>query len=114
MLKIDNQEPKIATCNIECWVIINNGNLETPWKKVDRISTICDGKYAYLGMYSFKYKQEAEKFESLLKRENIQIKEAIIPQGSEYYEGLLGYSFPVAKEHMTITKFCSKEIKIKE
>lgn len=112
MLK--NPIKHIAESDIECWVIINNGNLETPWKKVDRISTICDGKYAYLGIYSFKYKLEAERFESLLKRENIQIKEAIIPKGSEYYEGLLGYSFPVAKEHMTVTKFCSKEIKIKE
>jgi hypothetical protein len=86
MLKINNQEPKIATCNIECWVVFVDEKLDTPWPDVKKVSSICDGKYAYLGIYSYKHKQEAELFESILKREaKIEIRGAIIPEGSKYY-----------------------------
>ena len=115
MLKINNQGQKIATCNIECWVVFIDEKLSTPWPDIKEISSICDGNYAYLGIYSYKHKQEAELFESILKREaKVEIKKAIIPEGSRYYEGTQGWSFPVSREHLEITKFCSNVLNIKE
>lgn len=115
MLNINNLEPKTATCNIECWVVFVDEKLDTPWSNIKYVSSICDGKYAYLGIYSYKHKQEAELFESILKREaKVEIKEAIIPEGSKYYEGTQGWSFPVSREHLEITKFCSNVLNIKE
>lgn len=111
MLKIDNQEPKIATCNIECWVVFVDEKFDTPWPDVREVSSICDRKYAYLGVYSYKHKQEAELFESILKREaKVEIRGAIIPEGSKYYEGTQGWSFPVSREHLETTKFCSEKL----
>lgn len=115
MLKIDNQEPKIVSGDIECWVVFIDDKLDTPWSNIKEVSSICDGNYAYLGIYSYKYKQEAELFESILKREaKVEIKRAIIPKGSKYYEGTQVWSFPISREHLEITKYCSLDIKIKE
>lgn len=117
MLNINNSEPKIATCNIESWVVFVDEKLDTPWLDINKISTICGGKYAYLGIYSYKYKEESELFENTLKRDpsiKVEIKEAFIPKGAEYYEGTQGWSFPGSREHLEITKFCSNVLNIKE
>lgn len=108
MLKINNREQKIASSDIECWVVFIDNKLDTPWSNIKNVSSICGGKYAYLGIYSYKYKEEAELFESILKREaKVEIKRAIIPKDSKYYEGTQGWSFPISREHLEITKFCS-------
>ena len=113
MLK--NPKKFIAQTDIPCFVVFFNEKLDTPWPDIDKVSTICDGKYAYLGIYSYKHRLEAELFESILKREGkVEIKEAFIPKDSEVYEGTQGWSFPISKEHLEITKYCSSRIKIKE
>ena len=110
MLRLTKPEKQIAEEDIKCYVVFVDEKCETIWNDVKEINigTIINGKYAYPGFYSYKYKQEAELFESILKREGkVEIKEAIIPKGSEYYEGVQGWSFPISKEHLEITKYCS-------
>jgi len=101
------KELLVEDSDIPCWVVLVDGEYENPWSEVDEVTTICNGSIA-LGLYSYKYKEEAELFESILKRERkVEIKEAFIPKGSKYYEGTQGWSFLVSKEHLEITKFCS-------
>jgi hypothetical protein len=110
MLK--NPKKLIAESDILCWIVLVEEEYENPWPKVNKISTICNDKYAYLGFYSYKHKEEAELFEYILGRERkIEIKKAFIPSGSEYYEGTQGWSFPISREHLEITKFCSNVLK---
>jgi hypothetical protein len=105
MLK--NLKKLVANSDIHCWIVLVDGEYENPWSEINNVITICNGSIA-LGLYSYKYKEEAELFESILKRERkVEIKEAIIPKGTEYYEGTQGWSFSVSKEHLEITKFCS-------
>lgn len=110
-----NPKKLIAKSDISCWIVLVDEKYENPWLKIEKISTICNGKYAYSGFYSYKYREEAELFESIIGRERkIEIRKAYIPEGSEYYEGTQGWSFPISREHLEITKYCSLEIKIKE
>lgn len=112
MLKVES-DIIIAEEDITCYVVFVDGKCDNIWDEVKKIR-ILNGKYAYPGFYSYKYKQEAELFESILKREGkVEIKEAIIPKGSMLCEGTQGWSFSVSKEHLTITKYCSNVLNFK-
>lgn len=115
MIQLTKNELKIAETDIQCYVVLTDGNYVTPWDaKIDKVTTILDGKYAYFGYYSAKYEEELKLFEDILKGENRTIVKAVIPKGSKYYLGYRNFSFSVSKEHMSITTYCSDKLIIKK
>ena len=115
MVLLENKTLKIANKDIVCYVTLIDGEYISPWDtKIDEITTICNGKYAYVGYYAARFKEELNFFEDLLKSENRTIVKAIIPKGSQYYEGQRNFSFSVSKEHVSITTFCSNNLKIEK
>lgn len=115
MILLTNKQLKKATEDIVCYVTLVDGEYISPWDvNIDKITTIRNGKYAYFGFYSAKFKEELEFFEDLLKGEDRTIVKAIIPKGSKYYEGQRNFSFSVSKEHVSITTFCSDNLKIEK
>lgn len=115
MILLNDNKLKIAETDIQCYVVLTEGNYISPWDaKIDKVTTILDGKYAYFGYYSAKYKEELQLFEDTLKSENRVIVKAVIPKGSKYYVGYRNFSFTVSKEHISITTFCSDNLIIKK
>lgn len=115
MILLQNKTLKTAKEDIVCYVTLVDGKYISPWDvKIDKVSTILNGKYAYFGYYAARFKEELEFFEDLLKGENRTIVKVIIPKGSKYYEGQRNFSFFVSKEHVSITTFCSDNLKIEK
>lgn len=115
MVLLENKTLKTANDDIVCYVTLTDGKYILPWDvAIDKIATICNGKYAFFGYYSARFKEELDFFEELLKGENRTIVKAIIPKGSQYYEGQRNFSFSVSKEHVSITTFCSDNLKIEK
>ena len=115
MVLLENKTLKTAEEDIVCYVTLTDGEYLSPWDaKIDKVTTILNGKYAYFGFYSAKFKEQLTFFEDLLKGENRTIVKAIIPKGSKYYEGQRNFSFSVSKEHVSITTFCSNNLIIKK
>lgn len=115
MILLTNNELKIAETDIQCYVVLTEGNYISPWDaKIDKVTTILDGKYAYFGFYSAKHKEQLQLFEDILNGKNREIVKAIIPKGSKYYVGYRNFSFTVSKEHISITTFCSDNLIIKK
>ena len=115
VILLTNKQLKKATEDIVCYVTLVDGEYISPWDvNIDKVTTICNGKYAYFGFYSAKFKEELEFFEDLLKGEKRTIVKVIIPKGSMYYEGQRNFSFSVSKEHVSITTFCSNNLIIKK
>ena len=109
MVLLENKTLKTAEEDIVCYVTLTDGEYLSPWDvKID------NGKYAYFGFYSAKFKEQLTFFEDLLKGEDRVIVKAIIPKGSKYYEGQRNFSFSVSKEHVSITTFCSNNLIIKK
>lgn len=115
MVLLENKTLKKAEKDIVCYVTIVDGEFISPWDtKVDKVTTILNGKYAYFGFYSAKFKEQLEFFEDILKGEDRAIVKAIIPKDSLYYEGQRSFSFTVSKEHVSITTYCSNNLKIEK
>lgn len=115
MVLLENKTLKTAEKDIVCYVTLTDGEYISPWDvKIDKVTTILNGKYAYFGFYSARFKEQLDFFENLLQGENRTIVKAIIPKGSQYYEGQRIFSFAVSKEHVSITTYCSNNLKIEK
>lgn len=119
MILLTDKLLKTADEDIAVYVTLIDDNFVSPWTcKVDKVTTILDGKYAYFGYHSSKYYEELKLFHELLGPDDREthrtIHKAIIPKGSKYYQGTMSYSFAVSKEHINIETLCSDKLKIVE
>lgn len=117
MILLTDNLLKTANEDIVVYVTLFDDNFVSPWTcKVDKVTTILNGKYAYFGYHSSKYYEELKLFHELLGPDDREthrtIHKAIIPKGSKYYQGTMSYSFAVSKEHLNIETFCSDNLKI--
>ena len=116
MIKLLDTTVNIADKDILCYVVLENGNIENPWNiEIDKITTIANGKYAYIGYHASEFYDELKMVEDFIgyndrneiKRE---IYEAKIPKGTKYYRGIKGFSFAITKEYLNIPYFCAEKI----
>lgn len=117
MLKLTKLEKQRAKEDIKVYVLCRDDKYDTPWEIKEEIEiTKLKEIYGYFGFYSYRYLSELEKFIELLggDKTNLTIKEAVIPKDSDYYEGVVNYSFIVSKEYVELGGFISNRIKIKE
>ena len=111
---------QITKEDINVYVLLRDFKYEIPWPNIkigqEIEITRIKGNTSYLGYISYKYLSDLEKFIEYLggDKTNLTVGEAFIPKGAEYYEGTQGWSFPISRKHLEITKYCSSEIKIKE
>ena len=120
MIKLTKPEKQIADGDIKVYVLLRDDNYELPWanikigQKID--ITKIKGCIGYFGYSSYKYLSDLERFIEYLggDKTNLTIQEAIIPRGSEYYEGVQSYSFSVCKEYVELFGFISNRLEIKK
>lgn len=115
MILLTDKDLKTAENDIVVYVTLFDGKVSNPWNcKIDKVTTILNGKYAYFGYHSSRFYEELKLFHDLLgpdDRENHrEIYMAIIPKGSKYYLGAVSYSFAVSREHLNIETFCSDKL----
>lgn len=120
MIRLTKPEKQIAEEDIKCYVLLRDDNYELPWANIEigqeiEITKIKDC-IGYFGYSSYKYLADLERFVEYLggDKTNLTIQKAIIPKGSEYYEGVESYSFSVCKEYVELFGFISNRLEIKK
>lgn len=119
MIRLTKLEKQIAEEDINVYVLLQDDNYELPWPSIKVGQEIEIRKLkniGYLGYSSYKYLSDLERFIEYLggDKTNLTIQKAIIPKGSEYYEGVQSYSFSVCKEYVELFGFISNRLEIKK